>query len=67
MLFCIPNCKNKASRRKTDCGRVYLQVFGLIFLALLAVLLLFLAPHWLLVLLVILLAAVLIVMTRRRL
>gem|GEM_PF-3444776 len=66
MLFCIPNCKNKASRRKTDCSRLYLQVFGLIFLALLAVLLLFLAPHWLLVLLVILLAAAVVFVTARR-
>lgn len=57
MLFGVSFCKRKAVKRRSNTGAVCLRICIITLAALLAVLLLFLAPHWLLVLLVVLLAA----------
>ena len=59
MLFCFSGCKRKAYKRRSRIGGACLRVGLALAAAMLAVLLLFIAPHWLLVLLVIMLGAVL--------
>lgn len=60
MLFGVSFCRRNAYKRSSRIGSLCLRISLLTLGFSLAVLLLFLAPHWLLVLLVVLLAAALI-------